>query len=70
LWTGHLRRVTMTAVLPSLFSQHRVCSDKAMTGEIMLSGLVLLAGGIKEKTLRPHVVGCAEQFFSGKARRA
>lgn len=49
--------VTMAAALASLFSQHPVRSDTAMTGEVTLSGLVLPVGGIKEKILVAHRAG-------------
>jgi len=39
------------AALASLFTQRRVRSDVAMTGEISLRGRVLPVGGIKEKVL-------------------
>jgi len=35
--------------LVSLFSQRKVRSDTAMTGEMTLRGLVLPVGGIKDK---------------------
>jgi ATP-dependent Lon protease len=49
--------VTMSAALASLFSNRRVRSDTAMTGEITLSGLVFPVGGIKEKVLAAHRAG-------------
>jgi ATP-dependent Lon protease len=49
--------VTLVTALASLFSQHAVRSDTAMTGEITLSGLVLPVGGIKEKLLAAHRAG-------------
>lgn len=41
--------VTLVTALVSLFSQRRVRSDTAMTGEMTLRGLVLPVGGIKDK---------------------
>lgn len=41
--------VTLVTALVSLFSQKRVRSDTAMTGEMTLRGLVLPVGGIKDK---------------------
>jgi ATP-dependent Lon protease len=49
--------VTMAAALASLYTQHRVRSDTAMTGEITLTGLVLPVGGIKEKVLAAQRAG-------------
>jgi ATP-dependent Lon protease len=41
----------IVAALASLFTQRRVRSDVAMTGEISLRGRILPVGGIKEKVL-------------------
>lgn len=41
--------VTLVTALVSLFSQQRVRSDTAMTGEMTLRGLVLPVGGVKDK---------------------
>lgn len=41
--------VTLVTALVSLFSQKRVRSDTAMTGEMTLRGLVLPVGGVKDK---------------------
>ncbi|HEY2148066.1 MAG TPA: endopeptidase La, partial [Pirellulales bacterium] len=49
--------VTMAAALASLYTQNRVRSDTAMTGEITLTGLVLPVGGIKEKLLAAQRAG-------------
>ena len=49
--------VTMAAALASLYTQQRVRSDTAMTGEITLTGLVLPVGGIKEKVLAAQRAG-------------
>ena len=46
--------VTITVALVSLFTNRRVRSDFAMTGEISLQGLVLPVGGIKEKCIAAH----------------
>lgn len=49
--------VTLVTSLVSLFSQRKVRSDTAMTGEITLRGLVLPVGGIKDKVLAAHRYG-------------
>jgi ATP-dependent Lon protease len=47
----------MASALASLYTERRVRSDTAMTGEITLSGLVFPVGGIKEKVLAAHRAG-------------
>ncbi|XP_043687852.1 lon protease homolog 2, peroxisomal [Telopea speciosissima] len=49
--------VTLVSSLVSLFSQQRVRTDTAMTGEMTLRGLVLPVGGIKDKVLAAHRYG-------------
>nr|GLL48652.1 ATP-dependent Lon protease [Ipomoea trifida] len=49
--------VTLVTSLVSLFSQRKVRSDTAMTGEMTLRGLVLPVGGIKDKVLAAHRYG-------------
>jgi ATP-dependent Lon protease len=49
--------VAMATALASLFTNHPIRSDTAMTGEITLSGLVLPVGGIKEKVLAARRAG-------------
>jgi ATP-dependent Lon protease len=49
--------VAMVTALASLYTDRRVRSDTAMTGEITLSGLVLPIGGVKEKVLAARRAG-------------
>jgi ATP-dependent Lon protease len=49
--------VAMFIALASLFTDHAVHHDVAMTGEISLRGLVLPVGGIKEKVLAAQRAG-------------
>jgi ATP-dependent Lon protease len=49
--------VTMTTALASIYSGQPARSDTAMTGEVMLTGLVLPIGGIKEKVLAARRAG-------------
>lgn len=44
----------MATALVSAYSNKKVRSDVAMTGELTLSGLVLPVGGIREKILAAH----------------
>jgi ATP-dependent Lon protease len=46
--------ITMTTAIASLFSERKVRSDIAMTGEITLSGDVLPIGGLKEKLIAAY----------------
>jgi len=43
--------VALFIALASLFTDHPVHNNVAMTGEISLRGLILPVGGIKEKSL-------------------
>jgi len=49
--------ITMFTALASLFTERRVRSDTAMTGEVTLRGRVLPVGGIKSKVLAAHRAG-------------
>jgi len=49
--------VTMATALASLYTNHPVQPDTAMTGEITLAGLVMPVGGIKEKVLAARRAG-------------
>jgi ATP-dependent Lon protease len=49
--------VAMATALASMYTDHKVRGDTAMTGEITLTGLVLPVGGIKEKVLAARRTG-------------
>jgi ATP-dependent Lon protease len=49
--------ITMATCLASVYTNHPVREDTAMTGEITLAGLVLPVGGIKEKMLAARRAG-------------
>ena len=46
--------ITLAAAIISVFTERKIRSDTAMTGEITLRGRVLAVGGIKEKLLAAH----------------
>jgi ATP-dependent Lon protease len=56
--------ITMLTSLTSAFTQRRVKSKLAMTGEITLRGKVLPVGGIKEKILAARRAGIKEIILS------
>ena len=60
--------LTIVAALASLFTQRRVRSDLAMTGEISLRGRVLRVGGIKEKVLAAARSGLKEVILPEQNR--
>jgi len=55
--------VAMFTALASLFSNRRVRTDVAMTGEVTLRGLVLPIGGLKEKSLAAMRAGITTVLF-------
>ncbi len=61
--------ITMVTSLASIFTQRKVKSKLAMTGEITLRGKVLPVGGIKEKILAAKRSGIKEIIMSSKNRR-
>lgn len=61
--------ITMFTSLASIFTQRKVKSKLAMTGEITLRGKVLPVGGIKEKILAAKRSGIREIVLSVKNRR-
>jgi len=61
--------ITMLTSLASIFTQRKVKSQLAMTGEITLRGKVLPVGGIKEKILAAKRAGIKEVVLCSKNRR-
>jgi len=61
--------ITMLTSLASIFTQQKVKSNLAMTGEITLRGKVLPVGGIKEKILAAKRSGIKEIVMSNKNKR-
>ncbi len=61
--------ITMLTSLASIFTQRKVKSQTAMTGEITLRGKVLPVGGIKEKILAAKRSGIKEIILSAKNKR-
>ena len=61
--------ITMLTSLASIYTQRKVKSKLAMTGEITLRGKVLPVGGIKEKILAAKRSGIREIVLSSKNRR-
>jgi ATP-dependent Lon protease len=58
--------ITMLTSIASLFTQRKVKSNLAMTGEITLRGDVLPVGGIKEKILAAKRAGIKELILCDK----
>ena len=58
--------ITMFTSLASAFTQRKVKSKMAMTGEITLRGKVLPVGGIREKLLAARRAGIKEIIISSK----
>ena len=61
--------ITMLTALASLFTQRKVKSQLAMTGEITLRGQVLPVGGIKEKILAAKRANINELILCEKNRK-
>jgi len=61
--------ITMLTSLMSLFTQRKVRSKLAMTGEITLRGKVLPVGGIKEKILAAKRAKIKEIILSDENRQ-
>ncbi len=61
--------ITMLTSMASMFTQRRVKSNTAMTGEITLRGKVLPVGGIKEKILAAKRANIKEIILCYKNRK-
>jgi ATP-dependent Lon protease len=61
--------VAMFTALASLFTERKVRTDTAMTGEISLRGLVLPVGGIKEKVLAAMRAGISRVMLPARNRK-
>lgn len=61
--------VTMATSIASAFTQRKVRSQLAMTGEITLRGKVLPVGGIKEKILAAKRAGIKSIVISGENQK-
>jgi ATP-dependent Lon protease len=61
--------ITMFTSLASIYTQRKIKSKLAMTGEITLRGKVLPVGGIKEKILAARRSGIREIVLSAKNKR-
>jgi ATP-dependent Lon protease len=61
--------ITMTTSLVSAFTQRKVRSNLAMTGEMTLRGKVLPVGGIKEKILAAKRAGIKDIILSKENKR-
>jgi len=61
--------ITMFTSLASVFTQRKVKSKLAMTGEITLRGKVLPVGGIREKLLAARRAGIKDIILSAKNER-
>ena len=61
--------ITMTTALASAFTQRKIRSGLAMTGEITLRGRVMPVGGIKEKILAAKRAGIKEIILSKENKK-
>lgn len=61
--------ITMLTAMASIFTQRKVKSKVAMTGEITLRGKVMPVGGIKEKILAAKRAGIKEIILCEKNKR-
>jgi ATP-dependent Lon protease len=61
--------ITMATALISVLTGISVRSDLAMTGELTLRGMVLPIGGLKEKLLAAHRLGCKTALIPAENAR-
>ena len=61
--------ITILTALASLFTQRKVRSKLAMTGEITLSGKILPVGGIQEKILAAKRAGIKTLILSERNKK-
>ncbi|WP_020530561.1 endopeptidase La [Flexithrix dorotheae] len=61
--------ITMFTSLASIYTQRKIKSNLAMTGEITLTGRVLPVGGIKEKLLAARRAGIRELIFCSRNQK-
>ncbi|WP_194777631.1 endopeptidase La [Pararhodonellum marinum] len=61
--------ITILTAIASLYTQRKVKSKLAMTGEITLRGKVMPVGGIKEKILAARRAGLKEVILCSKNKR-
>ncbi|MDX1627448.1 MAG: endopeptidase La [Fulvivirga sp.] len=61
--------ITMLTSLASIYTQRKIRSKLAMTGEITLRGKVLPVGGIKEKVLAARRAGIKDIILSSRNKR-
>lgn len=61
--------LALLAAVASIYTQRRVKSTVAMTGEITLRGSVLPVGGIKEKVLAAKRAGIKQVILPGKNKK-